>query len=33
MAYVIYSWKTRKVENFATYNTIKAATVYDKIIC
>ena len=24
--------KTRKVENFATYNTIRAATVYDKII-
>ena len=40
MAYVIYSWKkkkkkkkTPKVEKFATYNTIRAATVYDKIIC
>ena len=40
MVYVIYSWKikkkkkkTRKVENFAAYNSIRAATVYDKIIC
>ena len=41
MAYAIYSWKNkhtqkknpRKVENFATYDTIRAATVYDKIIC
>ena len=34
MAHVIYSWKkTLKVDNFATYNTIRAATVYDKIIC
>ena len=25
--------KTRKVENFAAYNSIRAATVNDKIIC
>ena len=34
MAYVIYSWKNKNTlgENFATYNIVRAATVYDKII-